>query len=156
ELDAPAALLSARPAPRKTLAAGKNVVDLVRRGGHERDVEQRSDLYALHAARVRHADDRPDHDPERRGRRGFLMRRSLSVGFCVIAVAACSGPKPAPAPPCDQACQDGAALRGMRETVKLVYNLKLQGKPVGMHDETTPCPGGGTAHVTGTAMSNAT
>jgi hypothetical protein len=39
--------------------------------------------------------------------------------------------------------------------MKLAYNLTLQGKPVGAHDETTPCPLGGTARVFGTATSNA-
>jgi hypothetical protein len=59
------------------------------------------------------------------------------------------------APPCDQACQDGIALRSLREGMKLLYNLELQGKPVGPQDATVPCPLGGSAHVFGTATSNA-
>jgi hypothetical protein len=59
------------------------------------------------------------------------------------------------AAPCDQECRDNTALRGFRETLKLAYNLTLQGNPVGEQDETTPCPLGGTARVFGSASSNA-
>jgi hypothetical protein len=47
------------------------------------------------------------------------------------------------------------AIKALRETTKLAFNLTLQGKPVGSHDLTTPCPFGGTARVFGTASSNA-
>jgi hypothetical protein len=60
-----------------------------------------------------------------------------------------------PPAPCDAVCQDGVAVRGLRETAKLAYNLTLQGKPVGTHDETAPCPLGGSVHITGSASSNA-
>jgi hypothetical protein len=43
----------------------------------------------------------------------------------------------------------------MREIVKLAFNVTLQGKPVGHHDETAPCPLGGSVHVVGDASSNA-
>jgi hypothetical protein len=56
---------------------------------------------------------------------------------------------------CDQKCQDNSALRALRETVKLIYNLTLQAKPVGVQDERVDCPQGGRAHVFGTATSNA-
>ena len=56
---------------------------------------------------------------------------------------------------CDQACQDGVALRAVRETMKLAYNLTLQGKPVGLQDVTTACPEGGSARIVGSASSNA-
>ena len=52
------------------------------------------------------------------------------------------------------ACEDGIALRSLRETMKLVYNITLQGNPVGDQDESTPCPLGGRARVFGTATSN--
>lgn len=42
----------------------------------------------------------------------------------------------------------------MREMVKLAFNLTLQGKPVGDHDETIPCIRGGSARVFGRATSN--
>lgn len=57
-------------------------------------------------------------------------------------------------PPCDQECQDNIAMRAIRDELKLVYNLTLQGNDVGPQDETTPCPLGGTAHLVGTATSN--
>jgi hypothetical protein len=56
---------------------------------------------------------------------------------------------------CDAGCQDAVAARGMRDVLKLVYNLTLQGKPVGLQDEQTPCPHGGSARVVGFATSNA-
>jgi hypothetical protein len=39
--------------------------------------------------------------------------------------------------------------------MKLVFNLTLQGKPVGVHDQTVPCPLGGRAQIFGEATSNA-
>jgi hypothetical protein len=54
---------------------------------------------------------------------------------------------------CDAECLDQTAMRSVRETLKLVYNLTLQGKPVGAQDETTRCPQGGNAHVFGDASS---
>lgn len=82
--------------------------------------------------------------------------RSLFALVLVALACACGdGPKPAPPPPCDQACKDGIALRALRETTKLVFNITLQGKPVGTYDVTTPCIRGGTARVSGTATSNA-
>lgn len=87
-----------------------------------------------------------------RARRTSLPALAL-VG---LLVAACSdGPAPPPAPPCDQACKDGAAVRALRETLKLVYNLTLQGKPVGDQDATIPCIRGGSARVFGRATSDA-
>lgn len=83
------------------------------------------------------------------------LATSLAV---VLAVAACSssvGNTPPPPPPCDEACQDAIAVRSVREGMKLVYNLTLQGKPVGPQDALVPCPLGGSAHVFGTATSNA-
>jgi hypothetical protein len=58
-------------------------------------------------------------------------------------------------PTCDGTCKDGIAILAMRETAKLAFNLTLQGKSVGAHDETRPCPFGGTVRVFGTASSNA-
>ena len=50
---------------------------------------------------------------------------------------------------------DGAAVFAVRNAIKLMYNVALQGKPVGMQDQMAPCPLGGSAHVKGTATSNA-
>jgi hypothetical protein len=83
--------------------------------------------------------------------------------FFVVAVAAASvalgcgssaGNSPS-TPPCDQQCTDAAALRSLRDSLKLAFNLGLQGKPVGAQDATVSCPLGGTAHVFGQATSNA-
>ena len=80
------------------------------------------------------------------------------VLLTVLLAHACgsnAGNAPAPPPPCDQKCADSDALRAFREMLKLVYNVALQGKPVGQQDQTTPCPFGGTARVHGNATSNA-
>jgi hypothetical protein len=87
------------------------------------------------------------------------MKRVASV-LAIASLVACGGggagsaPKP---PPCDAACQDGVALLSLRDAIKLVYNLTLQGKPVGPENEMLPPPGclPGTASVSGTATSNA-
>jgi hypothetical protein len=72
----------------------------------------------------------------------------------VFALGCTSEEDDVPEPPCEQHCQDGIAMRALRETVKLVYNLTLQGKPVGEQDARTDCTGGGSAHVFGVATSN--
>jgi hypothetical protein len=66
-----------------------------------------------------------------------------------------AGMTPVPSVPCDETCTDGIAIRSLRDAIKLVYNVTLQGKPVGAQDQSTPCPLGGTASVTGQATSNA-
>ena len=71
------------------------------------------------------------------------------------ALFGCGADDPPPSPPCEQECRDGNALLALRHTLKLVYNLTLQGNPVGAQDETTPCPMGGQARVFGEATSNA-
>jgi hypothetical protein len=80
------------------------------------------------------------------------------VGLVVAAtlvVTGCSGASASPSPPCDQTCMDQTALLSLRDAVKLIYNLTLQGNPVGPQDATFACPLGGGAHVFGTATSNA-
>lgn len=80
---------------------------------------------------------------------------SLLASLALACGATAGSSVDAGPPPCDQACQDGIALRSLREGMKLLYNLELQGKPVGPQDATVPCPLGGSAHVFGTATSNA-
>jgi hypothetical protein len=77
----------------------------------------------------------------------------LAILVTLLALG-CSAERADPSPPCEQECLDGVAIRSLRETIKLVYNIKLQGNPVGAQDETTPCPLGGSARVFGTASSN--
>ncbi len=87
---------------------------------------------------------------------------ALTTLALVSAVAAACGGGgsggAAATPPCDMACEDGVALRSLRDAIKFVYNDTLQGQPTGTGlDETLPmgCPLGGTARVTGSASSNA-
>jgi hypothetical protein len=78
--------------------------------------------------------------------------------FAMASVLACGGSgggADAGPPPCDQTCQDGVAVLGLRLLLKDIYNFKLQGGPEGPQNQTTVCPLGGTATVTGTATSNA-
>jgi hypothetical protein len=83
-----------------------------------------------------------------------LCARALLL-WAASSSAACGDGKPAePAPPCEAECQDRVALRALRETLKLVYNLTLQGKPVGPQDASMSCPLGGRARVSGFATSN--
>jgi hypothetical protein len=72
--------------------------------------------------------------------------------FGLLALGGCSDEEQAPRT-CDEACQDRSAMRALRETLKLVYNLTLQGNVAGEQDERTPCPLGGSARVVGSASS---
>jgi hypothetical protein len=88
--------------------------------------------------------------------RGTVVLATLSIAVLALGLG-CNGAGPSPtSPPCDQSCQDSVALRGFRETLKQVFNGALQAQPVGAQDVTYNCaPLGGTAHITGTATSNA-
>jgi len=81
-----------------------------------------------------------------------MMRPTVIVALMVLA--GCGDSTLPPPPPCDEVCQDSIAVRGVRQMLKLVFNLTLQGKPVGEHDATISCPLGGSAHIYGTATSN--
>lgn len=86
------------------------------------------------------------------------MRIRLASALVVGAVACGSGgavTPPPEAPPCDDECKDEIAVRALRETVKLAFNLTFQGKPVGTYDLAAKCPQGGTVRVTGRATGNA-
>ncbi len=85
------------------------------------------------------------------------MKRTFGAATVLALAVACGGggsSAPAAVPTCDAACQDAIAIRALRETLKLAFNLTLQGKPVGRHDETVACPLGGSVHVVGEATSN--
>jgi hypothetical protein len=69
-------------------------------------------------------------------------------------LSACGSEESAPeAKTCDAVCRDESAVRALRETIKVVYNLTLQANPVGEQDESTRCPLAGRARVRGVATS---
>lgn len=76
------------------------------------------------------------------------------AAFVLVSCGGATGAAPA-APPCDEECRDGVAIKGLRETLKLAFNIGLQGKPVGAHDESAPCLLGGSVRIFGSAASNA-
>jgi hypothetical protein len=83
------------------------------------------------------------------------MSKGFFVLLCIAPLTlACGAEDAPPSKPCDAECQDSVAVRGIRETLKLIYNITLQGNDVGAQDETTPCPSGGSAHVFGFATSD--
>ncbi|HEY8042339.1 MAG TPA: hypothetical protein VIF15_21195 [Polyangiaceae bacterium] len=85
--------------------------------------------------------------------------RKAAAAAATAAAMACGGGGGGggapPTPACDATCLDAVALYGMRMTMKVVYNVTLQGQPVGAQDRNAPCPQGGSVHVHGTATSNA-
>jgi hypothetical protein len=76
---------------------------------------------------------------------------ALAMVLAIASATACSSSSSPTT--CDATCKDGEGVRALRDAMKLVYNLTLQGGPTGAQDATTPCPLGGTAHVSGTAGS---
>jgi hypothetical protein len=88
----------------------------------------------------------------------FEMEQIMTrwIAIALFASAGCGGATPAQPPACDQACADGAALRGLRLAMKDGFNRTLQGNDAGMQDEMTPCIGAGNARVHGNIVTNAT
>jgi hypothetical protein len=81
------------------------------------------------------------------------VRRAPGMLFAFVITACGSGKTPDPSA-CESECQDAVAVRGFRETLKLVYNRTLQGQATGPQDASIDCPLGGSARVLGTATSN--
>lgn len=83
-------------------------------------------------------------------------RRMRLLLLLAVAVTGCSSNvgKGKPAKDCDLDCQSAVMARGLRETLKLAYNLTLNGKPVGTQDASHACLGG-SVRVSGEAHSNA-
>jgi hypothetical protein len=78
---------------------------------------------------------------------GLVATAALGIG--------CGGNPPAAPAPCEQACQDGVALRALRVGMRLAYNFAIAAKPEGMQDVTAPCIPTGNVHIVGSAESNA-
>src|SRR3954462_2355787 len=77
------------------------------------------------------------------------------MAIALFGCIGCGGPSPAPPLPCDQACADGTALRGLRLAMKEGFNRSLQGRPDGMQDQMITCLGSGAAHIHGNVETNA-
>jgi len=86
--------------------------------------------------------------------REFTKLHALGCLAVALAMFGCSAEEDPVEPPCDARCEDGIAMLALRETLKLVYNITLQGKPVGEQDARTDCSFNGSAHVYGFATSN--
>lgn len=93
----------------------------------------------------------PAHAPTARA---AFTALALTAGPLAALPGCGNGASPPEPEPCDQQCLDTSAVRALRETIKLAFNLTLQGKPVGAHDVTVPCPFGGSIRVYGEAYSN--
>jgi hypothetical protein len=85
----------------------------------------------------------------------FLNRQTAISLIALVACGGGSAGSPDAAALCDQTCMDGIALRSLRDAIKVVYNMRLSGKPVGPQDQMFDCLPSGTVHVYGTATSNA-
>lgn len=77
----------------------------------------------------------------------------FALALSALLLLGCGSDPVENARPCEERCRDNIAIRAVRETMKLVFNLTLQANDVGEQDETTDCPTGGSAHVFGTATS---
>jgi hypothetical protein len=77
----------------------------------------------------------------------------MALLLAALLLAGCGDETEAKPKTCDAECRDRVATRALREVLKLVYNLTLQGKPVGPQDAQTLCPQGGLARVFGNASS---
>lgn len=93
--------------------------------------------------------------PARTSRFGGAAARLAALLGALVALGCSDAGSVAEPRVCDEGCQHDTAARAVREMLKLVYNLTLQANPVGSQDETTPCPAGGSARVSGEATSDA-
>lgn len=85
-----------------------------------------------------------------------LVKYASTLAIAVtLACGGGGGGDDAGPPPCDQSCKDGVAILALRDAIKVVYNVTLQGQPDGPQNQMTACPLGGSATVSGTAQSNA-
>jgi hypothetical protein len=90
----------------------------------------------------------------RKTRRSWRRAWLLTVGLAGALCAGCGDKTPPAPPPCERECQDGVALRALREMMKFAFNHTFQSEPVGQHDLTTDKFLRGSARVYGTAFAN--
>jgi len=88
------------------------------------------------------------------------IARAHSWLFALCVLSGCgAGAKPEPPPTCDEACQDGVAVRAVRTAMRFAFNKGVSAMNVGPQDVTLPClPNGdtaGTVRIFGDAESNA-
>jgi|SRR5579859_1983647 len=83
------------------------------------------------------------------------VTRCLALVLALTFGLGCGGRAPAAPAACDQACQDGIALRSLRVGMRLAFNFAVAAKPVGMQDAMVPCIPSGQVHIVGDAESNA-
>jgi hypothetical protein len=76
------------------------------------------------------------------------------VAAMLASIGGCASKTPPPSPACEQDCQDGVALRALRETMKYAFNLIVQNQPVGPQDGGIELPLGGKARVFGVATAD--
>jgi hypothetical protein len=85
-----------------------------------------------------------------------MKRVASMLGIACLVACGGSGGGSSTTPACDAACQDGVALVALRGAIQTVFNIKLEGQPVGPQNASLMCPTGvGMASVSGTASSNA-
>lgn len=87
----------------------------------------------------------------------MMSARGLVVALCGLVVTGCVGTaddssesSPSTASTCNQSCQDNVVGYALDETLWLLWNEQLAGRPSGNQDTTAICPLRGTAHITGT------
>lgn len=92
------------------------------------------------------------------------MNTTIARAYCVLCalsvlVGCGAGAKPAPAPSCDQSCQDDVAVRAMRTAMRFAFNKGISAMDVGPQNVTLPClPNGdgiGSVRIFGDAEANA-
>lgn len=86
-----------------------------------------------------------------------MRARASVIALLVLFAAACvdtanesKEPSPSSTPICAQSCQDNVVGYALDETLWLLWNENLAGRPSGTTDTTAVCPLRGSARITGT------
>jgi hypothetical protein len=83
----------------------------------------------------------------------MTKERLLTFAFVAFFGLGCGSEGSAAQAPCEERCQDNVAIRAVRETMKFMYNITLQAKPVGAQDYSADCATSGSARIFGDASS---